>query len=233
MTHSANWARTLQKMSAEELKRPRQCPSCGAAMNVEIKHAASTVTCPHCGSANELEVGPATGLFYQGLGVHALSHEAAWKLWLAQHDAERAFHFFRHPTDADRQAYLNAAKAYWAAYYQVTHKVHPDPNLTVEKGVEAKLAHYQAYDQPQEQQERAYFGKLVQLAKARDRKGLEAHMQAGSDLDACAEAIHEHGDREGATLALQIQHRLADESDDLNDWVGEKLRELDQQLAQR
>lgn len=229
----ADWARLVYKMAQQECQKERQCPSCGAGIQVEIQHAHSAVRCPHCDSVNELDIGMATGLYYQGLGIHALSHEAAFGDWIAQHDAELAFNAWRHPTDDDRKAYLDAARTYWTNYYQTTLKLHPGFNRTLEEAVDAKMSHYSAYDNAHDQKERAFYGKLVRAARAGDEAALRELMQNAEDVEECAVAIHERGDRQGAVMALKIQHQIEDEDEDLREWLQEKLAELDENLATR
>jgi hypothetical protein len=230
---NADWARVLYKMAEQECTKPRSCPSCGASIEVSIQHAHSAVRCPHCDSVNELDIGQATGLYYQGNGVHSLAQETSFELWVAQHEAEKAYNAWRHPTDDDRKAYLDAVTNYWTAYYQATQKLHPGFKQTIEEAVGARLAHYHQYDPGKDQSDRAYYGQLVRLAKARDSAALKAHMQNAEDLEECASAIHEHGDRDGAVLALQIQYQLEDEDEDQQEWIQEKLNELDENLANR
>jgi hypothetical protein len=175
----------------------------------------------------------ATGLFYQGLGVHSLSQEAALDLWAAQHDAERDYNDWRHPTDDDRKAYLDQVRTYWTAYYEATMKFHPGYPRTIEESVNDKMSHFDAYDNEQDKKDRAFYGQLLRLAKAGDQAGLKAHMQQAEDLDECPSAIHEHGDRDGTVLALRIQYELEDEDEDQQEWIQEKLKDLDEALATR
>jgi len=86
---NADWARLLFKMAQEECSKPHSCPSCGAGIDVTIQHAASAVKCPHCDSVNEINVGPATGYYYQGNGVHGLAQEAVFEKFMAQLDGEK------------------------------------------------------------------------------------------------------------------------------------------------
>lgn len=230
---NADWARVLYKLAEVECAQPRSCPSCGASIEVSIQHAHSAVKCPHCDSVNELDIGQATGMYYQGNGVHSLAHEAASEQWIAQDDAEKAYNDWRHPTDDDRKTYLDAVTAYWTTYYQATQKLHPGFSQSIEEAVQGRLAHYHQYDPVSDQSARTYFGQLIRLARAGDQAALKSHMQAGDDLEDCISAIHEHGDREGTVLALGIHYELEDEDEDQNEWTQEKLKELDEQLANR
>jgi hypothetical protein len=230
---NADWARLLFNMAQEECGKPHSCPSCGAGIDVTIQHAASAVKCPHCDSVNEINVGPATGYYYQGNGVHALAQEAVFEKFMAQIDAERDYNEWRHPTDDDRKKYLGVVAAYWTAYYEATQGLHPGFKQTVEEAVKGRLAHYAQYDNAQDQSDRAFYGELLRLAAARDEAGLMSHLEGAEDLDECPSAVHEHGDRDGTILVLKAVHKLEDEDDSLKDYIKEKLTDLDQDLATR
>ena len=235
MKKNADWARVLWKMAEQEMAKPRACPSCGSPIEPTIQHAHQTIACPHCGSANEPSMGQATGLYYQGLGVHALAREAAWDLWVAQHKAEQAYNFWRHPSDDDRKTYLNAVAAYETAYFEKTTALHPGFDKTVEQAVAERLAHHETYDNSEEKTERAAYGQFLRLASAGDRAGIESQLDSNDDLEASdvVEAVHEHGDRKATQLMLEIQYKRDDEDDDQAEWIAERFKELDEDLSTR
>jgi len=232
---NADWARVLQQLAEREWAQPRACGECDAEIRVPIVHATSSVTCGHCNAVNSIEVGMATGMYFQGNGVHSLAAEASRAQWQAESQAEHDLNELRHPTTADRQRYHDAAKARWSAYYTAFKSLHPGHTPTLEESVSAKLAHYTAWDFTSENRERDFFGEVIGLAAARNREGLLGAIQSGKnvDLDDCVCAVHERGDRDGAVLLLDIQHQLEDEDEPKQEWIAEKLAELDEDLANR
>ncbi len=232
---NADWARVLGQLAEKEWGQPRACGECDAHITVPIVHAASSVTCGHCNAVNSIEVGMATGLYFQGNGIHSLASEVSQTEWLAESQAEHDFNELRHPTSADRQRYHDTARARWTAYYTSFKSLHPGHEPTLEQAVDAKLSHYTAWDFKSENRERDFFGDIIGLARAGDRDGLINAIQAGQDvdLDDCVCAVHERGDREGATLLLDVQYQLDDEDEPKQEWIAEKLDELDEDLANR
>jgi phage FluMu protein Com len=230
---NADWARILYKMAEGECKKERQCPSCGAGIEVSIQHAHSAIKCPHCDSVNEMDIGMATGLYYQGNGVHSLAQEAAADKYMALQNAEHDFNEWRHPTDEDRDKYMAAAADYWTGYYQAYQKLHPGFSQTIEEAVKGRMAHYDQYDNVQDQTDRLFYGDLVRKAQARDRDSIREHLEGAEDPDEAPSAVHEHGDREGTIVVLQVLHEMQDEDEEIHEWIQEKLKELDEDLATR
>jgi hypothetical protein len=232
---NADWARVLRQFAEREWGEPRACGECDAPISVPTVHAASSVNCGHCNAVNSIEVGMATGLYFQGTGVHALASEASQNEWLAEWQAEHDFNELLHPTSADRQRYHDAARIRWTSYYTAFKGLHPGYGPSLEEAVQAKLAHYTAWDFKSEDRERDLFGDIVKLAAAQDRQGLIAAIQSGGDVDVddCICAVHERGDRTGTTLLLDIQYQLDDEDEPKQEWIAEKLAELDEDLANR
>lgn len=235
MSKNADWARALYRVAESEWARTHSCAQCGAGLEVAIRHAASNVTCPHCGAVNEIAVGPASGLYYQGNGVHSLASEAASQHWLSEWQHEHWFNQLRHPTEADRERYLAAARNRWLAYYHSYAQLHPGFNRTVDEAADAKMAHYTAWAFASETSQRQLVGTVVGLAAARDRQGLIDCIRGarGADLDDLACAVHERGDRDGAALMLDIQYELDGEDEARAPWIQDKLAELDEDLANR
>jgi len=230
---NADWARILYKLAEEECQKPRACPSCGAPIDIDIKHAHSAIRCPHCDSVNEMDIGMATGLYYQGNGVHSLAHEKVLDKWMGIHDAEYRFNEFRHPTNEDRARHLDAARTYWTAYYQEFQKLHPGFKQTIEEAVAGRMGFYDQYDNPDDQQQRAYYSQLLGLVASGDLGAVRDHMEGFDDRDEVPSAVLEHGDREGTVLTLQALYELDDEDEDRDEWIMEKLKDLDEELANR
>jgi hypothetical protein len=232
---NADWARAVYVVAQAERNRTHSCAECGAPLQVTIRHASSNLACASCGAVNEIALGLASGMYFQGNGVHSLASEAASQHWLSEWQHEHWFNSLRHPTDADRERYLAAARGRWLAYYHRYAQLHPGFSRSVEQAVDAKMAHYTTWDWTSETRERRLVGKIVALAAARDRAGLVATIQAAGhvDLDDLVCAVHERRDRDGAALMLDIQHQLQGEDEPKNAWINEKLGELDADLAKR
>ncbi|MDY0003363.1 MAG: hypothetical protein RBU30_18840 [Polyangia bacterium] len=229
MRKQADWGRRLYELMQQEVQQPLTCSQCGAPFQNPVYWMASNVPCPHCGSLVAVQPGAASVLFYQGLGIHAMSHEQAWSEWMALQAADRAFKEFRHPTSGDYQRYLDAAGAYWARYYETTRQMNPGFNQPVEEAVANRLAQYTAYEQPLDRIQRDFFQALCQAAAQRNQGQLQWLLQqlpAGVDIGECAESLVEHGDEGGAVMVLEYQHRVEGEDEPLKSWVPERLKEI-------
>lgn len=231
----ADWARKLFGLAQGECARERACPQCGAAYRPEIQHAFSNMKCPFCGALNEVDPGSATGMYYQGGGVHHLALEQAFPQWEKMTAAERAYQRLRHPTEDDRKAFLQAAREYWLAYYRATQKLHPGFAQTVEEATGAKMLHFDSHDPGSEKKLRARRGEILALARAGDRAGIEAALKKDprADLDDLVGAVFEHGETKGAALLLEMQHARESVDEPRAAWVQEKLAELAQDMARR
>lgn len=233
----ADWARKLYPLAEEECSQSRSCTSCGAAIIVDIKHVCIDYECPFCNSINEILMGEATGYYYQGNGVHSLAQEAAFEKQLAEMDAENAYHFYRHPTDTDRENYTNVARAHWRAYYEELAKVNPGFSKTVEQAVEERLKHYEFGDisSDREVTERAMFGSFLKLVRTGDKAKINELFDNFDefDIDDAIVLVHEHGDRDGARLVLSVKYEREEEDEDYDEWLLEQMKELDRDLADR
>lgn len=229
MSKNAQWARKLLDLAFEEIQKPLRCSQCGADFPNPVYWQASTVNCPFCQAVNDVQPGMAAGLFYQGLGVHALSHEGAWNEWMAEQAADKAYKGKRHGSEADFQGWLAAARVYYTKYYEVTQSVNPGFEGPIEQAVEAKLKHYTAHDLPAEQNRRAFFQQLLDTAANGDPNALGSMVQqlpGDIDLDECGECLVEHGQRQGALVVLQVQHREEGEDEPFGPWSMSKLQEI-------
>jgi len=228
----AEWSKALYQTAMQEYQAPRHCPSCGAQIEVAIRYQASNVTCPYCNAVNTIEVGPATGLYFQGAGVHSLAEEENLQQYLAWLDAEYWYNDLRNPTAQDRERMLGAARTYWTAYYTTTKRLHPGFQEDIAAAVNAKMSHYDAYDRKVDQTERSVYGNIVQLAASRDQNRLWQYLQSlpesQLDMDEAVRAVYEHGDREGAVLLMRMQHRMEQEEEPVEDYIKEKLADLDE-----
>lgn len=234
MRKQADWGRRLWDLMQQEIQRPIGCSQCGAPFQNTVYWMASNVPCPHCGSLNALQPGAASMMFYQGLGIHALSHEQAWNEWMAEQKAESWYKDRRHQTAGDHQHWLDAAGAYWTRYYQTTQQMNPGFGQAVGEAVASRLAQYTAYEQPLDRMQRDFFQALCQTAAQRNPGALHAllgQMPAGVSLDDCSECLVEHGDEGGAVAVLEYQHRAEGEDEPLKSWVREKLQEIRQTLS--
>ena len=82
----------------------RFCSQCGAPFQNTQWWAAANINCPSCGSLNTIQPGTASGMFYAGLGAHAMSHEQAWNEWMAEFQAKKFYDSRRHQTAGDHHA---------------------------------------------------------------------------------------------------------------------------------
>ena len=226
---NADWARRLQQLAEQERQKGIACSQCGGPMQVEVYWQSSQVPCGHCSAVNDVSPGLAAGLFYQGLGVHALAHEAAWTEWMAERQARERFHAYRHQTQPDFDAYLNAARAYWTKYYQVGKQLYPALCDDVGQAVEAKLRHYTAWDPHIDRIQRDFFAQLVAAARAGDFdtvRRLASGAPGGIDHTECAECLAERGLVDGTIAVLDAQYDAADEDEPRSQWIAEQLAEI-------
>ena len=234
MRNQAAWARKLYEIVQQELAQGLNCSQCGAGIQVTVFWQASNETCPHCQSVNTVNPGMATGLFYQGLGLHALSHEQGWNEWLAEQAARKGFDDRRHPTATDHRRWLAAVRTYWTKYYETTRALNPGFTQDVEEAVDNRVQQVVAYEPPLEGIQRDFYDKLCSTAAQQDVAALRALLQdmpSGVDLDECAECLVEHADRAGATLVLEYQFAEEDEDDPRGPWIRERMREIVETLA--
>jgi hypothetical protein len=235
---NATWARALHTQAQRDSQQPVACTKCGGGIRQTVFHASSNATCTHCSAVNQLHPGMAAGLFFQGIGLHALSHEQAFQEWLAMFAAEKAYHGFRVPITRDREALLAAARAYWTKYYAVQRSMHPgfdDTFGSLDKAVESKLAHYGAWDPPVDVATRARFQAVVDAARTGDRGAIERALgsNAGVDLDDAVRCVYEHGDPRGTIILLELQHRQEREDEPLPVWTGRQLARLSRDVRAR
>lgn len=233
MRKQADWGRRLWDLMQQEVQQPLACTQCGAPFPNPVYWTASNVPCPHCGSLVAVQPGAASVLFFQGLGIHALSHEQAWNEWMAEQAADKWYKDHRHPTAGDHQHYLDAARAYWTRYYQTSQQMNPGFGQSVEEAVENRLAQYTAYEQPLDRIQRDFFQGLYQAASQRNPGAVQWLLQqlpTGVDLNECAECLVEHGDEGGAVTVLEYQHRVEGEDEPVQAWVRERLNEIRETL---
>ena len=230
---NADWARRLRELAQREIEKGVSCTQCGGQVVPEVYWEASNVTCSHCQAVNSVKPGTAAALMYQGLGAHALSHEAALNEWVEEQNAKQRYDELRHPTAYDHWLWLQAAHAYYTRYYQTMHHIHPGTPETVEQGVTNKLKHYTAYDPPLEQQKRELMGRLLEAAYNKDEgtmRQLVQQLPHGVDLEECAWSLMEHGSPEGAEIMTNIRYDAEGETDPRRGWVQEQLRELEESI---
>ncbi len=227
ITKQADWAKRLYDLTQTELAAPRECAGCAAPLTVEVYWQAANITCAHCGAVGLVNPGPATGLYFQGAGVHHLSREAAKDQWLSEQQAEHWFKELRLPTEDDFQRYLGAAKLFWDTYHNAFQHYHPNWGQTIEAATAAKMAHYTAYEQQSERTERARNGQLVALVGSRDPNGLGQFLSgSGIDADEAARAPYERGDFDGAAFVLSIGHRIEGANDPIDEYIAERMADL-------
>lgn len=229
MRNQAAWARKLYEIVHEEAGRGLNCSQCGGAIENATFWQASNVTCPHCQSVNSVQPGMAAGLFYQGIGMHALSHEQAWNEWLAEQAAKKYYDDRRNQTAGDHARWLDAARAYWTRYYETTRSMNPGFTQEVAEAVQNRIAQYTSFEPPLSGIQREFFENVCVTAAKRDAAALEAllgDMPSGVDLDECATCLVEHGDRDGAVMVLDYRYRAEDEDEPKARWIRDQLKEI-------
>ena len=226
---NAEWARKLESLAKNEIAKGVSCSQCGAPFKPEIYWRSSQAKCGSCGAVNDVHPGMAAGLFFQGIGVHALSHAGAWNEWRAEREADNAFKGWRHPTAQDRDAHLAAARAYYTRYYQIGMDLHPELVADLSQAVEAKLAHYHQWDQKIDQIRRQYMGQLVDAARRNDLasvKQISQNRPPDLDLSDCVEALVERHLEDAARAVLDVQYDADGEDGDRRGWVSEQLADV-------
>ena len=230
---AAEWTRAIYPIAQQEWEKTRNCSECGSEFKPPLIYQSSNYNCPYCNAVNMIEVGPATGLYFQGLGVHSLAEETTMQHWIVMFDAENAYNDLRNPTDQDRQNYLNAVRNYWTAYYTEFKRLHPGFAEEIPNAVEAKMKHYDVGETKVDEKERGVLGNLVQLAASRNEQQLWQYITSvpedDLDLDDAVRAAYEHGDRDGAILLLKMKHAYEKEDTPLNEFIREELEYLDEQ----
>lgn len=225
---NGRWARKLQQLAQAEVAQGAKCTSCGGPVPLETPWQASKAACSHCGVMNDVSPGLAAGLFYQGLGAHALAHEAAFDAWLEEWNAKRAFDARRCPSAYDHWVYLEAAKKYYTQYYTAGLQVHPGFTQDVAAAVAAKMKHYSAWDQPIDQQARQCIGEVVDAANRGDAAALKAAVEKRPhhvDLDDIGYALVERGLIDAAKHYFGLQYEMEDEDEPKGAWIAEKLKD--------
>jgi len=223
----ADWARALYQIAQGEQAKQRECSGCAAPLNIEIVWQAANITCSHCGAVGLVTPGPATGLYFQGSGIHDLSRESAREAWINSQQGEHWYNELRLPTEDDFQRHLGAARNYWTVYHQAFAHFHPGWGQTVEAATEAKMAHFTAYEMQAERTERARNGQIVALASARDGNGLGQLLSSGSiDADEAARAPFERGDFDGAAFVLSVGHQIEGSDEPVGEYIAEHMADL-------
>lgn len=228
MQKNADWARRLRAIAEEELKVELSCARCGAPYLTQDAAGASQQKCPSCGAVNEVMPGMAAGLFYRGIGAHALAQEQAWQKWLGERSAKAAFDARRHPTAYDLWVYHQAARDYWTAYYTAGKQIYPKFTEDVALAVEAKMKHYSAWDQDVEVQKRELFGRLVDASGKGDAAAVNqliGSLPHHVDLDECIEALVERRHFPAAKHLLGIKYDQEGEDEPKGQWIAQELAE--------
>jgi hypothetical protein len=141
----ANAGRAFFQRAVASLGRPFACVRCGAPLQVPFTFRALNVPCPHCRTVNGFE--PGTAMRMGEICVHPLCEEAAWREWLAMHQAENAWRAARPVTIHQLKAWERAQIAYWRAY--LTARIHflPDTAPAFDADLQGKMrAFYEQMD---------------------------------------------------------------------------------------
>ncbi len=244
------WARALYGLMQQEYGQPVGCPRCAGPMPVMLRFQNANEQCPHCGSVNEILPKMGTALYF-GSGLHYLAQEASLAEYDAMNAAQERYQWYRHPTKADHQVYLNAAEVYWTKYYTAIASMHPAPVRTVQQSVADKMIHYtnNIWNDNADDKERQEKERLLSFAHAGDAAGFIAAAKAlQMDADEARIALYEHGlmdflnallavhyERKNKTPILQVTPNgiTFARNADFEEWKTKKLRDLEHQLATR
>ncbi len=228
MKKNADWARRLKQLAEQEQQSGAKCSSCGGPVPIQTPWQAEKSACSHCSVMNDVVPGLSAGLFYQGIGAHALAHEAAWDHWMAEWKAKDAFDKRRCPTAYDHWVYIEAAKAYYTTYYQAGLQVNAGFVSDVATAVAAKMKHYSAWDQAIDQQNRAFMGQVVDAANKGDAEGMKALISQRPhhvDLDDIGYALVERDLIDAAKFFFGLKYDLEDEDDPKGAWIAEQIKD--------
>jgi len=223
----------LYQHAQQEWAQPKTCAHCQAQLEVTLFHQATNVKCGHCDAMNDVPVGMASGLYFQGLGVHSLAREAAQAQWIAADDTEHWYKELRIQGQSDRTYYLQQWSAYWTVYFQHFLHFHPHHTETIEQGIAAKMAHYETYDHESEKRQRSEVDQALAVVQTRDPNAMAALQSGPVDLDSLIIGIHERSDRAGTTQLLRLKHGWDDEDEQVDQWIAIEVSKLDSDLAAR
>jgi hypothetical protein len=236
---SADAARRLREIAAREMEKEgggKKCSGCGAPLKPEVLHEPSNVTCGHCKAVNSIHPGMGTALYYGGGALHALACEAALAKAPDLRAAEKRWHWLRHKTDDDLRRHEEGALAYWRVYCEAFARLQPGGSTAnVEAAARAKLG-WLREEARRDEYERKAVSAALKLAAAGDRAGIARWLEESDvnvSLDELIVAAHEHGDRKGAEVLLEVAHEQAGSDEPLARFKVEKLKELDADLARR
>lgn len=231
MKKNADWARRLRQLAQSEMQAPAACSNCGAPIAPADPTKASQIRCGSCQAINDVTLSTAAALFYQGLGAHALACEAAWPQWLAQREADERCKAFRHATAYDFWLTIEAARAYWTAYYHAGLAIYPGftAQVPLEQAVEAKLKHYTAYKQPIDKQKEELLGQVVEASSKGDAAAMQrivSSLPHFVSLDDCLECLVERQHYPAAQFLFGIKFDKDGEDGNKQKWIAEQLAEM-------
>lgn len=231
MKKNADWARRLRQLAQTEVQSSVPCSNCGAPISPSDPSKASQVKCGSCHAINEVMLGTAAALFYQGLGAHALACETAWPEWLAHREADARLKAFRHATAYDFWVMLEAAKAYWTAYYQAGLAIYPGftAEVPLAQAADAKLKHYTAYKQPVDKQKEELLGQVVEASAKGDAAAMQrvvASLPHFVSLDDCLECLVERQHYPAAQFLFGIKFDKDGEDGNKQKWIAEQLADM-------
>jgi hypothetical protein len=119
----------------------RNCPHCGAPLNVPVSYRSLNLTCAHCRTVVTFEPG-ALARIAVAFGAHALAWEAAQAEWLGMRTTERRVRDTRPPVPlALLKDHERAQIAYWFKYMKA--RAHFEPELRdVAYEVRCRMEHW-------------------------------------------------------------------------------------------
>lgn len=107
-------------------QKDRNCPRCGAALEVPLTFRALNVKCAHCHGLSTFEPG-ALLRNAVAFGAHAIASEAAHVEWQAMKNAERVQKAARSPCPLPLlKSYEHAQIAYWKKYCAAKSQLEPE-----------------------------------------------------------------------------------------------------------
>lgn len=231
-------ARALFRLAQKEWRTPRPCLKCGARIAVGALSAPTAFACGSCGAVQTERPGPASARYFGGEAIDGLATEASADAWVALDDAEFAFRRLREPLAADTDLLTSAARKAAEAWGAAARPLHP----AWDDAAVAALVHQkvEAVVSPLTARAgwRAAVGAGLQAAAA----GRTAELLALADqervdpaafVEAICVSLHEHGNRDAAWQALAVLHHVRREKAERNQWMLDRIMELDDDLRTR
>lgn len=131
-------------------QKERQCPTCGATLDVPLSYRAVNLRCAHCSSVSTFEPGMLARSAV-AFGAHPIAWVTSEREWHLMRQAERRVHDQRPPVPlALLKDYERAQITYWFSYFKTKSQFEPELH-DVAREVRARMAWW--YDSHAEHEE--------------------------------------------------------------------------------